>query len=527
MKTKSKKKNDANESNGAQNANPELMGSLESVSETNSNSLLDLNPATLESFLLEFPEGGKGSDEVMEAITMDLHHMELKEEISDIDLGPIASIQSLSVDKEVVIIDRLRYAADAFDKWENAEKAWRGSKQLKTFSKFISTSKTFAKASAGLGILGSGLVVVSVFASIGQESDTEKILNAIGELDKKLDYLESRMAAHFINLSNENRVNAAKTDISGYINTLGTLQALVRTYKEAALDTNRKKDAAERLLDFNRGQVLSAVKGIANNVYGGSFFATSIIEATYDLTYGDVNAVTEVGSALLAYAKFGLIADTLIGTLELERDGKLKKKDGTVDETKLLAAAKNVEELYQSEILHIFDKWNEFHNRCISKLPDNVDRKMREKIMPSISANDHEKAVNILVRELGSQWFWMDWLSIVYDPITGGTKHALYGWGIKYYFRQQIAGGKANIVIKWVDKNSPPKGANWPTTINKTKLENASVRFLSKIHEDLNKQIVYPGLFWVCRREKGVRAQWTNSKRMTWINGRVTIAICI
>ena len=62
------------------------------------------------------------------------------------------------------------------------------------------------------------------------------------------------------------------------------------------------------------------------------------------------------------------------------------------------------------------------------------------KIAPNLDAKNHKGGVNSIIESLDAKWGWLDFFAVVYDDVTGFSKHAMSGLsnrntGLKSYFR--------------------------------------------------------------------------------------------
>lgn len=424
-------------------------------------------------------------------------------------------------------------AADALKTF--ADSFTQNSKNIKTLNKLLSASKGLSRLSSGLGMLGAALGIISILS--GEESDTDKILNAISKLDSKLDTLQSVMIGQFDKLAHVAEVNAAKTQLRPHINSLKTLQDLVAVYNRSAKNSAQREIATDRLLEYRHRDILEAVEAIYSQCTG-SFTATNIFDATYNRTYGDISAITNLGASLYAFACFANIADSLLSMLKRSREGSHNLQ--TANEVNTFN--KN---LYSPMLTGIHAAWENAHQRCIDNFESNMVKQMQADVFPRTNASDHKGAVNNFRNILKDKWFWKDWIVIVYDPIGGFNNHGLNGWGVKSWFRQNMKGGQANIVIKHVDKTVSPGTANqntkfthrwvdngtfiWDKPKNRSKdyqIEDFNWSDVRHAFDKLNPRNSYPGLIWMCKRYKGVWMASTNSRRLTWKNGK-RFTICV
>jgi hypothetical protein len=437
----------------------------------------------------------------------------------------------------------LKEASDAMAEWSDAS-AWssEGSSGLKNVDKLLKTAEMFSKLSVGLGLLGAGLGIIE---AITGDDDTSKILNAIKDLDVKLDSLQTLMLAQLEKLKQIIDDNHARTQIRPYLNKLSTIRDVVLHYQEVAQDPSRKEDAIkDRVLEYKRSEVFESVQGIFAQSTGAQQ-ANNIFRTAYQASYGDMKMITDLGSSLHSLCVFGLIADNLIGTLEAKRSNQGNKAEA-------LNTAKNAADLYQPLIDSVLKAWRTESNNCRYNVKANMVRMMETDIMPKLPSSDHGKAAIRIRDTLRGKWFWLDWLAIVYNPIYSLSNHGYKGWGTKSWFRRQISGGQANIIVKYVDELRAPEGRSsstrysyrtidWGKSLAKgypfwggdpvyvTAYINAEDKDWEDVRDmfkELSGQHRSPGLIWACRRYQGAYYACNNIARLKWVNGS-HFTICI
>jgi hypothetical protein len=404
----------------------------------------------------------------------------------------------------------------------------------------LSSSK-FSTFASSLGLLGAGLGILNAAGVFGK-SDTAQILDAIGGLSSKIDDLKSTMLAKFDHVEAVVDFTSAKSDIAPYIATLDTLKSLVNNYRVASSDADREEWAG-RILEFKSSEVAVAVQGIANASEGeptaNSLFASLLAES-----YGDMELVMYFGNTLMGYCAFAVIVDAMIDYLTAAQDFTA----ATSDEDKLEAgeaAGKYAAELYTDNMTIVHDAWYGAYQDCMQNVDTYIGQKMTGSILSTLSASDHTAASEALFDALKEQWFWYDWFVVLYDDVSGYNNHAWWGWNQLSWKRQQVDGGKVNIVVKYTDKDVTATGSTLTTKMNYTvpftgslvgvvaggKLYSTGSTYTGNAEDypwtDLREMInnlaepySSPGLVWACARHKGVHAWWSRSSRVLWENGK-------
>lgn len=347
----------------------------------------------------------------------------------------------------------MKQASDVLQQW--AESDPLGEKKLKALDDLLRVSKSLSKLSMGLGLLGAGLGLLSIFME--QKSDTDRILEAVGELSAKVDRLKQAMLEQFDNLRAHVELAAAKSQITQALDTLTALKALIDIYKDERKPQSEREDALTRLKEFRRKDVETSVVSIAAGATGASGHI-SVLATAYDATYGDLRVITQLGRALYGYLVFGLSADALLSSIAFDAEGK--SEEAKLDA--LEAAARTSADYYRPLLDEAHKAWADADARCRSQFDSNWVRHAEARLFPRLPSSDHDAAAKSLVKQLAERWFWRDWLAIVYDPVGGWENH---GTSMPNWFHRDLASGQANLIVAQCDRERPARGGSVDTSV--------------------------------------------------------------
>lgn len=459
-------------------------------------------------------------------------------ELATLDTGqPIGAAATISGVSPSRIVADLEKTSRAFNDWhkyvndlsKSADGLYYGGIGG-AINGFLSSTKIFAKLSIGFGLIGAGLGFVSLFA--GGKDANEKILDAVEKLEGRVDQLERSMNAQFEQLKNELEWNAARIQIVNYLNPLNALRPLVSRYQEAVKVGNSTtiRDMEDRLLEYDRRVVWDSIIGIYSQVHGKDLHL-NILEALYKSSYGHLSSLVQVGSSLLSYCVFGLMADAMIRRLQLIREAQDQGRE--VDESLMMEAASGADKLYLPINEDVSSEGARWSSQCVSEAKENIKLRMDNVILRNLHHGDHKGGAGFIRKSLHNYWPWFDWFVVVYDPVAGFDNHAWRGWDSHGWLRHHLAsGGDINVVIKWVDRGTPV--TNRSTT--STDLPDGKGRFedfpsvfsmpIDVFFQFWKPPLTYPAMFWACRRYKGVFASCDNQARLFWRNGKsYTVAV--
>lgn len=437
---------------------------------------------------------------------------------------------------------KIKDLSGAISKFGDA--ASKGATTLAKFEDLMSTASKLAKLGTGLGMVGAGLGVIATLA--GAKSDTDRVLDAIAGLSHQVDNLDQHMNEQFEHLEDVVRQSAAKTQLFPEIATLKAVSELMEEYGQIAKHNPNSADAEvkrDELRAYTTSDMLDAAEAIHMQMTNEAL-ASHILEATYRLTHGDLKTIGAIGAALFMYINLAKSAHVTLACLGKNERYKPSK-------SKVAAMERSASKLFDPLIREVNEAWQAMMHKCINNMRDNVEGKLRELMRPnpfnpiSMFHTNHKEYSKYLRDGLSEQFFWCDWLAIVYDAVSGYDTHGMWGWNFKAIFREY----GINVVVKWVDERERATGKKFktkvkydlydtltwwgkannvsrPGTMLTGKAENVPYSAL-KIKE-IGKQIgvKHPGFIWRCKRLKGVHAAWSNSSRCKWVNGS-TWTVCV
>jgi hypothetical protein len=446
-------------------------------------------------------------------------------------------IKTRDIGKAQEVTEDIVSAAGAMEDWANAAVNFLSNK--KNIANVLKLAQGLAALSGPLGVLSAGLGIVSLFT----ESDTDKILGAIGQLSDKVDNLQNVMLQQFEKLENLVEYNTAKIQIDEEMEELSALLAIISKYQEAV----KKGKAGENDRIAYANDIIHNQTDIYGNVLAirdqarGNATKVNIFRAAYQESYGDLNAITALGNRLFSICVLGFSAYSLKKSLQRE-------KDGTATVEHLKEDGRRAAELFQPLITDVRDQWNLWSNKCTEEIASNIRTEMNAAILPNLDVSSQVSAAGVLVKKLMEKWFWQDFVVLVYDPVAGLDNHGYRGWNVASWFRQSVKNGKQiNLIVKWVPKEYSAEGSTWNTAYQRWELdwdlinrdwwkyfvlreppptkrvtryaENDDWSNVLTMFDSMNTKPSYPGLVWACRVNKNAALAASGPNRVLWKSG--------
>ena len=310
-----------------------------------------------------------------------------------------------------------------------------------------------------MGLLGAGLGIASSLLSIGVESADTKILNALSDLEKKIDSFEKNMTAMFKRLESKIEFNDARNQINDKIVSLDGIKRVWEAYLKAVADgdAGQTKALEDRLAAYDPTEIHESVVGIYHSlVHTDNPASINLFNALYDITYGDMNAIINAGMTLMSYATFGAQIDAFVSILKYKRSGEHADED-------LANRAKTQAEisvnLYRELIDGMLHSMAKYKDKCVREMVENIKFKTVQ-IAMSLPARDSKELYHLRGRldgELSHQWFWNRFHILLYDPVEGSENHYMGGYDYHFFKHERtLFGNTLNIVVKWADNNRKP-----------------------------------------------------------------------
>jgi len=360
-------------------------------------------------------------------------------------------------------------------------------------------TKTMAKVGKSLGMVGAGVgMAVGILEMFGVvESESAKMERLLGEISKKIENLESKMDARFDSLEDKLkkldasiRTGFAKTQILPSITKLDTIQGYVEKYYQglAAKNPNYAElDRLEKSLVENKSTEILEAMNTVHSVVLGKRFATNMLEADYESSFGDLGKLAETAyliTKLVSQAEHNYV---LVQVLQLKRgdEDELAKnvpnaKDRVtrnpdhpqysgkpIDYLQVEAIVSLANKDFGPKLEQISTVLNEYTLKGVAERTANAKKFLEEKLggkgnitrknadnatshgaqgeqsttgfkktltAPS-NTRDYEKKYGTLAEELKAKYL-CDWLVTVYHPIhiqsqrsyTGMANHRFWNW---------------------------------------------------------------------------------------------------
>ncbi|PTP11660.1 hypothetical protein CWO27_22470 [Vibrio sp. 10N.286.51.C3] len=418
----------------------------------------------------------------------------------------------------------------------------------------VLTGSSLSKFSASLGALGATISLISLFTS-GKSSD-QIIIDMLGDLDKKIDSLQSIMLSEFDHLESVVQGAAAKMNLTEAISVIDTAIKYMNIFMEAPNDGQRKA-ALKDLKELKIWDIRNAVSKI-NLTVTENVVSNNIYDAEFEANYADAVHMQDIGLTLNYYVTTAKVIDDFLHCIDLFPQELLLSIDVPDGGNPLdyvpgeyLDQVENVINnnisYYQDPISNNESKWLSSLNNCKSDCEYYIDKYFTVKIAPNLDAKNHKSAVNSIIESLDAKWGWLDFFAVVYDDVTGFSKHAMSGLsnrntGFKTYFRNPSKNGKINAVIAWVDNSIAAVGATKNTNVDYTyqvpRHAGMHTSWISKTYKGKAEEFRSWGdlrsvlhsltdnppsskrLVWVAKKKEGVSRAQSNGKRLLWVNGK-------
>ena len=437
------------------------------------------------------------------------------------------TVQSFNVATSREIMDEIQSGADALEKYTTAAQQWKTGE--KTLEKLAKATRYLTTASTGLGVFGAGLGVVQ--AILGEEQDTDRILNAIEEVGEQVSSLQTFMNQKLEYVIGQVEVNHARTQLRPHVDMLETIRENYHLYTKNLDNAAQRSIYEDRLLEFKRSDIHTCVKSIYKHFYE----PLGILQATKKATFGDYDQIWNQGQTIYDLIVFASMADALISRLLEERKGG-QRRELTAEEIHELG--KSNREIYHPYIAMAPSLWILVLNECRVHYFLNMIQKMELEILPRLSANAKKSAAATIRQALKEQWPWLDWCAIVYDPVGGFENHAWKGWLAKSWFRRSVVGGRVNVIVKCVDSKSTPSGSSTKTQPQdydkfdlylhpngRIEAEDYSWDDMRDCLAAISPSISSPGMVFACRRYKDVWVSYNNPRRIKVVTGEYSTMV--
>jgi|GEM_PF-2898950 len=403
--------------------------------------------------------------------------------------------------------------------------------------KYVSEFGKLSKLTAGLGMVGAGFAIIGVLS--GEEDATDKVLNAIDKLSNQVTELGNRMDSQFSRMESVIKEAAAKAQLVPAISFFDGLKLHIDGLSK---ELDRSSTAAiqyrKSIRTFSVADITKYAETIVLTMTTNPY-SNSVLDSVYVDTHGDITTLNDIAGGLMSYLLFTAQAHGIVLSLG-SNDEEMKRYPSDIESVN----SGIVDKAHNSGFEKAQNAWQVIINKCISSMSDNVESKTKSLIDVAPNIEDHSGTVTYLLNSLSKQFFWNDWIVIVYNPVTGFDKHAMFGSDYKPIFRYK----GVNVVVKWIDKGestinrgasrenrinckNPLPGMMFPDPAGSEIIPGQDFVFIKSesIEQMANLYMLTPlqspGFIWTCNRQEGVFANWTNPDRVIWENGLLTFCL--
>lgn len=418
----------------------------------------------------------------------------------------------------------------------------------------VLTGSSLSKFSSSLGMVGATLSLISLFTA--SKSSDQIIIDMLGDLDKKIDSLQTIMLSEFDHLESVVQGAAAKMSLMDAISELDTAIKFVDAFMQAPSD-GRRKAALDDLKVLKFKEIRVAVSKI-NVTVVESAVSNNIYDAEFDANYGDAANIQDIGVTLNYYISTAKVIDDFLHCLAIFPDEILLSIEIPEGENPLdyvpeeyLSQIQDIIEnnalYYQDPISNNETKWLATLESCKSDCSYYIDKYFTVRIATNLDAKEHKTSVNKIVDQLKQKWGWLDFFAVIYNDVSGFSKHAMRGLsaddsGYRTYFRHPVTNGKINTVIAWIDNSKDAMGSTRNTNVSYTYQEprhtgmhttwiNKTYKGKAEEHRswgDLRRVLdsltdnkpSSERLVWVAKKKEGVSRAQSSDKRLLWVNGK-------
>ena len=168
----------------------------------------------------------------------------------------------------------------------------------------------------------------------------------------------------------------------------------------------------------------------------------NILRAAYKTDYGDLETIRAVGMPYLFMANWATHAYAFLSAFRHKYD----PAKPSLPTPQFIA-----DELFSPHIKMIAGAIDKHLSLCVSEAAKKIKERLDEGLLEEPDLGNYATASKHLHDSLKRQWFWYNWLVLVYLPVTVRGSHGVAGGQYRYYrfpFENKLH-IKANIVITW------------------------------------------------------------------------------
>lgn len=355
------------------------------------------------------------------------------------------------------IIDGTNEAVSKANEWaEEATKLAGAGEKLTKMQGVLNGVTAFGKASAVLGFASVGLDIALMF--MGGPTPEEITLNMLNNISNKIDTLSRDMDRRFDDLTVQMDVHDAMIQLKPHWDGYKNLRKVIDDYRIAVANNEDIDRRGAIILDTHTAaKCMGYAQGIQASCTGDRV-TINLLEKVNVQTHGDVTEIYDIGMAMLEAVMHITMAASLIEGLVRTQAIDSGKRGEDVH----YLSPEAVQETYQPYIDAIRDAINFQIEDCRDNARTNILFVFNDYLENNlvIKPQKRAEAAEELGKLLKKQWFWFDWFTLVYEPVTGWETHGFRTNRKEQYlycFRDEctIKDGAANIIIAWDDTLDP------------------------------------------------------------------------
>lgn len=350
-------------------------------------------------------------------------------------------------------VETAKKLTSKLDDWaKSAHSLAEEGKDLSQIQSILKDVSAFGKISAALGIAAGAFDIF--LSAFGGPSAEEQIMSMLTEIAGKIDRLHADMDEKFKLLEGHADIVSAKAKIYPHTEFMsGELRRHIADFVAAKTDEDKKFARGVLLLDEYGPAAIEDHIGAIADILALPKPEDNILVATYNDTIGDVRSILSVGMPLVSATVWGATIYGFIAALRY-----------SADEKKGLPTQEFIAKIFDPLTAKISGAVQSHVAQCFAfpAAHNNIQRKMQERIFPTMPTADKSHAAAVIRDTLMQQWYWFDCVAIAYDPVEGSENHGANGpmlfidpdhhSRIEWINAPCQNGGKLNIQLAWARK---------------------------------------------------------------------------
>ena len=296
-------------------------------------------------------------------------------------------------------------AAGKLDGWaKEAEQAIADGKSVNMFKKALSGIQFFGQANAALQIVAMGLTAIAMLT--GAKSEEDQILDGVNQILGRLATMETDIDNKFKELKIFLNLQTTQIQLQPFLVPIETANGYLQQITSLRAKQQGFSTLETQLGQFNTTVFSNAMTQIRDSCVGsGTQTAPNVLDAVYDMSYGNLTSVWAMGEFLLHNATMALMLHGIVAGIQ----GKPTNTD--VDLSQIAS-------IYQDHLADVASAVEQRVNRCVAAADI-------EKCLARFISDKRSNPLNILVSDkqgtsgritdaLQGQYDYLNFSAIVY-----------------------------------------------------------------------------------------------------------------